>query len=98
MADNKFTIAELMQDRIYRANLIIIVISWSASSFCFYILGFYIKYIPGDIFINIIVTCVADALSSIGAGVIAQSIGTQRTLFGAYALAAIGGVLLIIFD
>ena len=74
------------------------VISWSSSSFCFYILGFYIKYIPGDIFINIIITCVADAVSSIGAGVIAQTIGTQRTLFGSYALAAIGGVLLILFD
>ena len=98
MADNKYTIAELCQDKIYRANLIIMVISWSSSSFCFYILGFYIKYIPGDIFINIIITCVADAISSIGAVVIAQTIGTQRTLFASYGLAAIGGVLLILFD
>lgn len=98
MADNKYTIAELCQDKIYRANLYIMVIAWSSASFCFYILGFYIKYIPGDIFINIIITCVADAISSIGAGMIAQYIGTQRTLFGSYALAAIGGVLLILFD
>lgn len=47
------------------------ILSWSASSFCFYIIGFYIKYIPGDIFVNMITTCFADAISSIVAGVIA---------------------------
>ena len=52
------------------------VLSWSASSFCFYILGFYIKYIPGSMFINVIITCFADALSSICAGLIAMRYGT----------------------
>ena len=71
MTENNFTLIDLWKDSIYRANLIIMILSWSASSFCFYIIGFYIKYIPGDIFVNMITTCIADAASSIMAGVIA---------------------------
>lgn len=74
--DNKYSILELIKDRTYLVNLFIMVLSWSSSSFCFYILGFYIKYIPGDIYFNIIITCMADAVSSITAGLIAQAIGT----------------------
>ena len=74
--ENNMELADLLKDRIYRVNLIIMILSWSASSFCFYIIGFYIKYIPGDIFVNMITTCIADVISSIVAGVIAQYIGT----------------------
>jgi hypothetical protein len=74
--DNRYTIMELLSNKTYMVNLFIMVLSWSSSSFCFYILGFYIKYIPGDIYFNIIITCVADAVSSITAGIIAQAIGT----------------------
>ena len=91
---NNMELADLWRDSIYRVNLIIMILSWSASSFCFYIIGFYIKYIPGDIFVNMITTCIADVISSIVAGVIAQYIGTQRTLFGSFAISALGGVCL----
>ena len=74
------------------------ILSWSASSFCFYIIGFYIKYIPGNMFINVIIMCVADAISSIFAGIIASSIGTRKTMFYSYGLAAVAGVLLTVFD
>ena len=89
-------IEDLLRDPIYRLNLLIMILSWSASSFCFYIIGFYIKYIPGNIFVNMITTCFADAISSIVAGIIASYIGTQRTLFGSFAISALGGVSLIL--
>ena len=76
-------------------NLIIIVLSWCASTVCFYIIGFYIKYIPGDVFVNIIITSIADALSSIGAGVVSTWIGAKKTLFLSFTLAALAGLALI---
>lgn len=85
-----------MQNRVYFVNLIIMILSWSASSFCFYILGFYIKYIPGSMFVNVIITCIADAISSIFAGLIAMRYGTQATLFWSFALAAVSGVPLML--
>jgi len=70
--ENSFTIADLMSDDVYRLNLIIMVMAWSASSFCFYIIGFYIKYIPGNVFNNVISTSVADAVSAALVGIIVQ--------------------------
>lgn len=90
--------ADILKDDVYRLNLIIMVLSWSASSFCFYIIGFYIKYIPGNMFVNVIIMSIADALSSISAGIIASRIGTRKTMFYSYALAAFSGVLLTVFD
>lgn len=37
-------------------NLIMMVFNWCAVSFFFYLLNFFIKYMPGDIFINSIVS------------------------------------------
>ena len=67
----EFTMVDLLKDSIYRMNLIVMILSWIASSFCFFIIGFYIKYIPGDIYSNIIATSIADGASSIAAGIIA---------------------------
>ena len=67
----EFTMRDLMLDSIYRLNLIVMVLSWIASSFCFFIIGFYIKYIPGDIYSNMIAMNIADAASSIAAGLMA---------------------------
>ena len=77
-------------------NLIIIVLSWSSSTFCFYITSFYIKYLPGDVYMNVIILCIADALSSIGAGVMSTALGAKRTLFLSFLLSSIGGFFLIL--
>ena len=69
--------------------------AWSASSFCFYIIGFYIKYIPGNVFANVISTSVADAVSSIAVGIIVQYVGAKKTMLLSFAVAAVGGLALI---
>jgi len=95
MKENDFTMNDIMKNSIYRTNLIIMVLSWSASSFCFYILSFYLKYIPGDIFINTIIVSVADLISSLVTGLMAQWIGAQRTMTLSFLLSTVGGFLLI---
>jgi len=70
VVENSFTIEDLWTDPVYRLNLIIMIMAWSASSFCFYVIGFYIKYIPGNVFNNAISTGVAGAISSISVGII----------------------------
>lgn len=85
---------DIFKDRTYMLNLVIISLSWMASAACFYIIGFYVKYIPGNVYSNIIIISVADALSSIGAGIVAESIGAQKTLFFSFSLAAASGMAL----
>ena len=98
MTENDFTLIDVFKDRVYMLNLIIIVLSWCASTVCFYIIGFYIKYIPGNVFSNIIITSIADALSSVGAGLVAQNCGAKKTLFLSFSLAAVAGMALIFVD
>jgi Na+/melibiose symporter-like transporter len=95
MTENDFTMVDVFRDKNYMLNLIIISLSWMASTVCFYIIGFYIKYIPGNVFSNIIVTSIADALSSIGAGVAGEYLGAKKTLFMSFSLAALAGMGLI---
>lgn len=90
-----FKLTDIFHNRVYMINLIIIILSWSASTFCFYITSFYIKYLPGDVYMNIIILCIADALSSIGAGVMSTAFGAKRTLFLSFLLSSIGGLALI---
>jgi hypothetical protein len=71
------------------------ILAWSASSFCFYILGFYVKYIPGDIFINTIILALADSVSSACTGLIASSIGAGLTMTLAFGVSFLGGISLI---
>jgi len=95
MTENEFTLIDVFKDRIYMLNLFIISMTWMASAVCFYIIGFYIKYIPGNVFSNIVITSIADALSSIGAGLVAEYIGAKKTLFMSFSLAALAGFALI---
>ena len=95
MTENEFTMTDIFKNKTYMLNLVIIVLSWCASTVCFYIIGFYIKYIPGDVFKNIIITSIADALSSIGAGLVSQQIGAQKTLCFSFTLASFAGMALI---
>lgn len=88
VSENDFTIFDLFKDRYYLLNLVIISLSWCASTVCFYIIGFYIKYIPGNVYNNMIITSIADAVSSISAGIVAEKIGAQKTLFISFMLAA----------
>ena len=98
MTENDFTLIDVFKDKVYMLNLIIIVLSWCASTVCFYIIGFYIKYVPGNVFSNIIITSIADALSSVGAGLVAQNCGAKKTLFLSFSLAAVAGMALIFQD
>ena len=68
--ENSFTMVNLWEDGVYRLNLIIMIMAWSASSFCYFVIGFYIKYIPGNIFNNAISTGVADAVSAFSVGIL----------------------------
>lgn len=37
-------------------NLIIMIISWTAASFCFILVNFFVKYMPGDIYVNQVIS------------------------------------------
>lgn len=81
--------------RIYLVNLIVMNIAWSAAFFSYYMLGFYVKYIPGDVFTNVVLSSVAEGSACCLAGLIANMIGTKITLLCAFMTAGTFGMALI---
>ena len=73
-------------------------VAWSASSFTYYMVGFYIKYIPGDIFQNVIISSVSEALACLISGFIALVIGTKNTLLLCFIIGGVFGLALAFLD
>lgn len=95
--ENEFMLSDLFNNKKYLINLIIIIAMWCASSICFFIIGFYLKYIPGNVFQNVIIVSVADQLSSVTAGILAQKLGAKNTIVFSFALAAISAPVIIFY-
>jgi hypothetical protein len=53
----------LFGQKLFRNNLIAAALFWSFSSFGYYLVGFYTKYSPGNVFVNFGALGVADMLA-----------------------------------
>ncbi|TNV73193.1 hypothetical protein FGO68_gene463 [Halteria grandinella] len=92
------SLKDLIAIRRHFINLCILLFAWIGSSFDYYLVSIIIKYLPGDVFVNAIVTNSADIPIAILAGVLYQFFGLKKSLFGAFILAALGGLSLVIFS
>lgn len=72
--------------------------TWASSSFTYYMVGFYIKYIPGDIFKMVIVSCMAEFSACLISGIISTYIGTKKCLFFSFFIGGVFGTTLIFID
>ena len=78
-------------------NLVVFVLMFSVTSFNYYLVNFYLKYIPGNVFINTIVAAVADFIAHILAGVIVRFIGNRNAFTLSFILTFVSGILLWYF-
>ena len=85
------------QDKALLVNLILMTVFWSAGSFNYYIITFYLKYIPGNVYVNTSLSCIAEVLAYIGSGLLMNVFGVKLSYICAFILAAAGGILLVIF-
>ena len=69
---------------------------WIASSFDMYLITFQMKYLPGNIFVNTLVSSGFDFPISICAGFLYAKLGVKYTLPIFYAISLIGGIALVI--
>lgn len=62
------SLGDLVKIRRHLINLCILVFMWMAASFNLYMIGFYMKYIPGSIFVSTLTACIGDIPLSIAGG------------------------------
>lgn len=88
-------LAGIWRDRIYRRNLIMMIIFWISCTACFYLMGYYIKYIPGNIYFNVFFMAIGDLLSPIFACLVAQYTSSKVSLSISFIIST-GGASLIL--
>ena len=91
----KYSLNDLLKNRVYFVNLIVMNVAWSAASFCYYMIGFYLNYIPGDDFNNILVASLSEFFSCIISGFMAHRICLTRSLFISFLLGLVAAIPLI---
>lgn len=71
---------------------------FSAASFDYYLINFYLKYIPGNVFINTIVSSLSSGVSCYISGVIILKLGSQNGMCITFALCFFSAILLLIAE
>jgi hypothetical protein len=73
--ERRFDFADLLRHRDHYWNLVIMNVAWSSTSFGYYLISYYLKYLPGDIFANVIWASLAEILSSFFSAHFSQKLG-----------------------
>ena len=79
-------------------NLLIVSFTLMATSFNYYMISFLIKYFPGSIYVNSMVSSVSELVAYALGGVFYERLGVKRSLFCCYMLSSIGGMLILAFE
>jgi len=72
------------------------VVCWVAASFNFYLITFFMKYIPGSIFLNTCFSSISESSGKIVAGVYLGKFGPRKALSFVYLVSCISGIILLI--
>jgi MFS family permease len=78
--------------------MIVMNITWSAVSFGYFMIGYYMKYVPGNIYQNIILSTLADMISNIFSGILSNFIGTKKSMTLSFLFACVSGFILVYYE
>ena len=66
-----------MEDKVVLGNLICMMIVWVSGSFNYFLIGYQLKYIEGNMFINGIVSSLSELTAFISAGALTEKLGMK---------------------
>ena len=76
----------------------LLCVEWSVCSFNFYLLSFLLKYIHGNIYINAMVSSIADMIAYSASGVFFNYFRVKKSFLIYWIIAMIGGITLLILE
>ncbi|CDW81726.1 solute carrier family member 5 [Stylonychia lemnae] len=90
-------IKELFQNRVYRTNLLVLLVLWVVASSDYFLINFQMKYIEGDIYTNTIVSSISEIISYLVTGALYDTIGPKVSFTVSFAIAVIGSIFYVLF-
>ena len=85
----------IWDDPLLRRNLWASALLYSEASFNFYLLGFYLKYFPGNIYVNSVYFACSDLVAFILTGIFLNYTSMKTSIRVGSFLGAIGGLFTI---
>jgi hypothetical protein len=73
------------------------IIAWVAASFCFYLIGFELKYLPGNIFTNTYASSFSDMVATVASAPLFDKCGIKWSLIMSFGMATVGAFVICIW-
>ena len=70
---------------------------WSASTFNYYLMTFFLKYIPGNLYVNTVIANASEIIAYVASGYLMNIMGIKISYLTGFTVATIGGLLLMFF-
>lgn len=93
-----YSVLKALKNKRTLVNLIAIVGWFTLVSFDFYMIGFYLKYVGGSIYLNAMMATLSENLGNFGAVILQKSFGTRCSYVTLFFWAMLFGIPLIFFD
>ena len=78
-------------------NLVGMISVWVSASFCYYLINFLTKYLPGNMYLNNVAQSSSELISYFTAGIFFNKIGLRPTLWLSYVIALAGMISLLFY-
>ena len=91
------TISELFTMKVYRNNLLIMVICWSFSSWAFFVVPFYLGKIKGNMYLMSLMTAIAEIIATFICMFAIHGRDLRKSLAFFCGLSAVGSIAVIVF-
>jgi hypothetical protein len=75
-----------------RINIVIMMLCWISACFNYFMLSFLIKYFPGNIYANGLMSSTSEITGYLVSGLLYRKLGTKFTYFFVLSLATLGGL------
>ena len=91
------SVHDIIADPVLKKNLWASCFVWLLSGFNFYLITFYLKNIPGSVYLNSVLFALADMCAFLSSGIILKFFKIHQGLTLSYTMSFIGGCCYLIF-
>ena len=88
---------KLLSDHLIVYNLLMMILVWFSSSFTFYLLNFLVKYMPGDIYFNSVISGLS-AFAMLFEGKLQDWMGMRGAMMASFAVTVVSTIWLCFFE
>lgn len=73
------------------------IFMWCSASFNYYLIGFLLKYLPGNMFQNAFSSVFSEIAGYVIGGLLYKMIGTRKSMLISLIISFTGGILIVFF-